>query len=236
MEYTSYENTLEYLAALKREVLSSEKGLEYKGRLQNLADSTMVAISAKFTTREPLLEKQVKELSEEVNRLRSHNQKLSTELEKLRTSLEEQEARSLAGFDSNVLISYDDKAVRQQVIDTDSATRLAQTEKENNDKDKQLEEMKSQVKMLKEKLGKETIPLSTLVEGVKRYAELKGINEGKDMLEHLTYVLKKVSVWIDNVEPLENFFIAAEQEEKKLLASTVNYNDIHNNQNVPVGK
>ena len=61
MEYTSYENTLEYLAALKREVLSSEKGLEYKGRLQNLADSTMVAISAKFTTREPLLEKQVKE-------------------------------------------------------------------------------------------------------------------------------------------------------------------------------
>jgi len=48
--------------------------------------------------------------------------------------------------------------------------------------------------------------------------------------------LKKVSVWIDNVEPLENFFIAAEQEEKKLLASTVNYNDIHNNQNVPVGK
>ncbi len=236
MEYTSYENTLEYLAALKREVLSSEKGLEYKGRLQNLADSTMVAISAKFTTREPLLEKQVKELSEEVNRLRSHNQKLSTELEKLRTSLEEQEARSLAGFDSNVLISYDDKAVRQQVIDTDSATRLAQAEKENNDKDKQLEEMKSQVKMLKEKLGKETIPLSTLVEGVKRYAELKGIKEGKDMLEHLTYVLKKVSVWIDNVEPLENFFIAAEQEEKKLLASTVNYNDIHNNQNVPVGK
>ena len=155
MEIADYENTLEYLAALKREVMNSEKGLEYKGRIQNLADQV---------------------------------------------------------------------------------ARLAQTEKENKEKDVQLAEMKSQVKMLKEKLGKETIPLSTLVEGVKRFAELKGIKEGKDMLEHLTYVLKKVPVWIDNVEPLENFFIAAESEEKKLRTGTVNYNDIHDNQNVPVGK
>ena len=107
-------------------------------------------------------------------------------------------------------------AVRQYT-EKDNYTALAEYKRQNEMSQKQILDMGKQIKMLRDKLGNKTIPLSSLAEGLKRYAQLYGLNEGKELLKSLSYLLKKEPVWVDSTDNLENFFIEAENENKKLL-------------------
>jgi hypothetical protein len=128
---------------------------------------------------------------------------------------EEDEARMLAGFGSLVLETYENGEItNQQLVETDTHKALAESQKQNDLSKKQIKEMEQQIKVLNDKLGNTTVPLTSLSEGLKRYAKLYGLKEGKDLLKSLSYILRKEHVWVDNVENLENFFIKAEEENK----------------------
>ena len=128
---------------------------------------------------------------------------------------EEDEARMLAGFGSLALETYENGEItNQQLVETDTHKALAESQKQNDLSKKQIKEMEQQIKVLNDKLGNTTVPLKSLSEGLKRYAKLYGLKEGKDLLKSLSYILRKEHVWVDNVENLENFFIKAEEENK----------------------
>jgi hypothetical protein len=55
------------------------------------------------------------------------------------------------------------------------------------------------------------------VEGLKRWAKLRGLEAAKDMYVSLNYVLIKEPEWVNNTEELENFFYETELELKKPL-------------------
>lgn len=107
-------------------------------------------------------------------------------------------------------------AVRQY-SKKDYNTALAEYKRQNEMSQKQIADMEEQIKMLQYKLGNKTIPLSSLADGLKRYAQLYGLKEGKELLKSLSYLLMKEQVWVDGTDILENFFIEAENENKKLL-------------------
>ncbi len=87
---------------------------------------------------------------------------------------------------------------------------------------KQIKKMEEQIQNLRAKLGDKTIPLESLADGLKRYAEVHGFAKGKDLLLSFSYILKHERVWTDNVESLEDFFIAAEEENRKALVKVEN--------------
>lgn len=136
---------------------------------------------------------------------------------------EEDEARMLAGFGSLVLETYENGEItNRQLVETDTHKALAESQKQNDLSKKQIKEMEQQIKVLNDKLGNTTVPLKSLSEGLKRYAKLYGLKEGKDLLKSLSYILQKEHVWVDNVENLENFFIKAEDENKPPALSLKN--------------
>lgn len=136
---------------------------------------------------------------------------------------EEDEARMLAGFGSLVLETYENGEItNRQLVETDTHKALAESQKQNDLSKKQIKEMEQQIKVLNDKLGNTTVPLKSLSEGLKRYAKLYGLKEGKDLLKSLSYILQKEHVWVDNVENLENFFIKAEEENKTPALSLKN--------------
>ena len=102
------------------------------------------------------------------------------------------------------------------------------TKKEKNEiqslQQKKMNEMEAKIKILQDKLGNKTVLLSTLADNLKRYAELYGLKEGKELLKNLSFLLKKERAWTNNVESLENFFIEAEKENKKPLLNLENNN------------
>jgi hypothetical protein len=99
---------------------------------------------------------------------------------------------------------------------------VEEREKSNKLTRQQIEGIDMQMKTMIEKLGKTTIPLKSLAEGLKRYAKLYGLEKGKELLLSLSFILKKEHVWTDNAESLENFFINAEEENKKPTLSLTN--------------
>jgi hypothetical protein len=82
---------------------------------------------------------------------------------------------------------------------------------------KLMDEMNLKVKRLQDKVGTKTVRLSSLVEGLKRWAKLRGLEAAKDMYVSLNYVLIKEPEWVNNTEELENFFYETELELKKPL-------------------
>lgn len=164
-------------------------------------------------------DKEDEEIVELKRELEYYKLKVS-DLEKRNKALEEQhkedEARLSAGFDSLVLETIEDgKVVDQQLLNSDTNKALSESQKQNELSRKQIQEMEKQIQALNDKLGKETVPLKSLADGLKTYAKLYGLKEGKDLLKSLSYLLKKEHVWIDNIDSLENFFITAENENKQ---------------------
>ena len=81
---------------------------------------------------------------------------------------------------------------------------------------RQIRELSEKAKMMQEKVGDKTIPLSSLVEGIKRFSKLQGLTAGENLLLSLSLILKKEKVWTDNVDELEDFFIEANDQAKKV--------------------
>ena len=88
---------------------------------------------------------------------------------------------------------------------------------------------------ISEKIGEATIPLKILVEGIKKRARLKGLDDAILLSEHLNNILYDVPEWHKNVPELENFFIdAREKREAKergilMTGEHATYNENNNN-------
>lgn len=180
------------------------------------SQKTVDELKSKYNEEVDKNKKRVDELNKD---LENYKLKVS-DLEKRNKALEEQhkedEARMSAGFDSLVLETIEDgKVVDQQLLNSDSNKALSESQKQNELSRKQIQEMEKQIQALNDKLGKETVPLKSLADGLKTYAKLYGLKEGKELLKSLSYLLKKEHVWIDNIDSLENFFITAENENKQ---------------------
>ena len=85
-----------------------------------------------------------------------------------------------------------------------------------------LEEMNKKVQTLGDKVGSKTIQLKSLVDGLKRYAKLRGIEAGKDTFFSLNFLLMCEPAWVNNVRDLEDFFIEYEAETKTPLLQLEN--------------
>ena len=180
------------------------------------SQKTVDELKSKYNEEVDKNKKRVDELNKG---LENYKLKVS-DLEKRNKALEEQhkedEARMSTGFDSLVLETIEDgKVVDQQLLNSDTNKALSESQKQNELSKKQIQEMEKQIQALNDKLGKETVPLKSLADGLKTYAKLYGLKEGKDLLKSLSYLLKKEHVWIDNIDSLENFFITAENENKQ---------------------
>jgi hypothetical protein len=80
---------------------------------------------------------------------------------------------------------------------------------------RQLEEMEGKIKTLQDKLGNNTVPLSTLAEGIKSYAEETSIEKAHEFFERLNSILFGEKAWVDNVKQLKRFFQEQNKKNKK---------------------
>lgn len=163
----------------------------------------------------------------------------------------EDEARMLAGFGSMIVEEQvNDKVIERHVIDTDTNIALAESQKLDEMRQKQTEQMKKtrekleeSIKELQDKLGNESIPLSVLAEGLKDYADEAGIDEAHKLFNHLNTLLIEVTAWTKNVPELKKFFKKARKDiEKNNIFKDAKmivqgpFNEIHDNDNVNLGK
>lgn len=165
------------------------------------------------------------------------------------------EARIMSGFGSVIVDEWvNDKVVEHHVIDTDTNIALAESQKLDEMRQKQIEQMRKTsdkleetIKELQEKLGKESVPLSVLAEGLKDYADEAGIDEAHKFFNHLNTLLIEVPAWTKNVPDLKKFFRKARKDMEKgntfenaqvtMQQPTINgpINEIHNNEKVSLG-
>ncbi len=96
--------------------------------------------------------------------------------------------------------------LKQQVIESQKQNELSR---------KQIQEMEKQIQALNDKLGKETVPLSVLADGLKDYAEEADINEAYDLFSQLNNVLYGIPAWTKNVPELKKFFRKARKDMEK---------------------
>ena len=138
------------------------------------------------------LQKRIQETEMRANRLSQENVKLKDniarkqiELDEALAQLAENEAYKQSGF-PYVLVEHN----------------FDETE-EYKKKEKKLED---KIKELQEKLGKKSVPLSVLAEGLMGYAEETSISEAHNLFNHLNNLLITVSAWTKNVPELKKFF------------------------------
>lgn len=166
------------------------------------------------------------------------------------------EARIMSGFGSVIVDErVNDKVVEHHVIDTDTNIALAESQKLDEMRQKQIEQMRKTsdkleetIKELQEKLGNESVPLSVLAEGLKDYADEAGIDEAHNLFNHLNTLLIEVTAWTKNVPELKKFFKKARKDMEKsnifknaqvtMQQPTINgpFNEIYDNDNVNLGK
>lgn len=199
----------------------------------------------------------LKKKDEEILQLRKERDTYRMRLalsEKKNKELEQQhkedEARMLAGFGSMIVEEQvNDKVIERHVIDTDTNIALAESQKLDEMRQKQTEQMKKtrekleeSIKELQDKLGNESIPLSVLAEGLKDYADEAGIDEAHKLFNHLNTLLIEVTAWTKNVPELKKFFKKARKDiEKNNIFKDAKmivqgpFNEIHGNDNVNIG-
>jgi hypothetical protein len=71
---------------------------------------------------------------------------------------------------------------------------------------KKVESLEKKIQTLRDKLGNESVPLSTLVDRLKTYVEEVGIAEAHNLFLHLNVVLNSVPAWANSVPELMKFF------------------------------
>ena len=88
------------------------------------------------------------------------------------------------------------------------------------------QKMEVTVRDVNEKIGEATVPLKVLVEGIKKRAQIKGIDAATELYDHLNSILYDIPEWHKNVPELEQFFIDA--REKREVARKITTTQIHN--------
>lgn len=91
-------------------------------------------------------------------------------------------------------------------------------EKENHKK--KIKEMDGIIKTLRDKLGNKTVPLTVIVDEIKKKAKMAGIDSAYQLFETFNLTLSDVPAWKSNKSALETFFI--EERERTLKALNVN--------------
>lgn len=161
-----------------------------------------------------------------------------------------QEAEMKANLLSQENMTLKENISRQQIKLNNALAQLAENEaykqsgfpyvivernfdetEEYKKKEKKLED---KIKELQEKLGKKSVSLSVLAEGLMDYAEEAGISEAHNLFNHLNNLLSSVPAWKDNVPQLKKFF---REYNKKLVERNITMTGDHatyneNNDNV----
>jgi len=233
---------------LVSETISGKNGVTYRFSTPKETDDVTEVLKKK--DEEILLLKMEKE---DYRRRLALSEKKNKELE---LQHEEDEARMISGFGTVVVEEQvNSKVVNHHVIDTNTNMALAESQKLNKLRQKQIEQMKKtsekleeSIKELQEKLGNESVPLSVLAEGLKDYADEAGIDEAHKLFNHLNTLLIEVTAWTKNVPELKKFFKKARKDMEKnnifkdaqvtIQQPTINgpFNEIHDNDNVNLGK
>lgn len=78
------------------------------------------------------------------------------------------------------------------------------------------QEMEMAVKDVNERMGEATVPLSVLVDGIKKRAQIKGVDAATELFDHLNSILYDIPEWRKNVPELEIFFADKKDEGNKL--------------------
>lgn len=78
------------------------------------------------------------------------------------------------------------------------------------------QEMEITVRDVSEKMGEATVPLSVLVNGIKKRAQIKGVDAATELFDHLNSILYDIPEWRKNVPELEMFFADKNDEGNKL--------------------
>lgn len=78
------------------------------------------------------------------------------------------------------------------------------------------QEMEMAVRDVNEKMGEATVPLSVLVDGIKKRAQIKGVDAATELFDHLNSILYDIPEWRKNVPELEKFFADKNDEGNKL--------------------
>ena len=94
---------------------------------------------------------------------------------------------------------------------------------ENENYKKKIKEMNGIIKTLRDKLGNKTVPLTVIVDEIKKRAKMVGIESAYKLFESFNSVLSDVPAWRTNKSDLETFFI--EEKERTLKALNVNVAD-----------
>ena len=160
---------------------------------------------------------------------------------KLKERIEEDEARMLGGFGAMVISKDEDENILMDshVIDTDKNKALLESQKQNEVSRRQVEEVKQQmdklrdnlenkIKELQDKLGKETVQLSVLAEGIKNLSEEAGIDAAYNLFLHLNTMLINIPTWTKNVPELNKFFRDARKEKEKSITNIGQQNNFEN--------
>ncbi|MCR5131058.1 MAG: hypothetical protein K6C10_06320 [Prevotella sp.] len=87
------------------------------------------------------------------------------------------------------------------------AKALEQNKNDDAETKKTIAALQAKIETLRDKLGKETVFLKDLVEGLKEYAKIAGIDKAFELFLNLNYVLMSVPAWAKNAPDLKKFFI-----------------------------
>lgn len=172
-------------------------------------------------------------LMEDNDSLRVENSELQTKVERLQKQLDEAEVREESKRLKNVKLQEMVKQREAEVYmfrmnysqanaELDSLKKFMQAseflrqysaskEPEVNKRTdeatkKKVESLEKKIQTLRDKLGNESVPLSTLVDRLKTYVEEVGIAEAHNLFLHLNVVLNSVPAWANSVPELMKFF------------------------------
>ena len=170
-------------ARLQREKMYSQMQAEYNNlRKDNELQTKRIA---DLQQKNKVLDLQVNQLIQEKERLSREVAIWQKEVQDTRRVIAEEIEYQKAGF-PYVLVEH----------------KFDESEKHN----KKVQKLEDKINELQEKLGKKTVPLSVLAEGLKEYAEEAGFNEAHALFNHLNTILISVRSWTDNVPQLKQFF------------------------------
>ena len=185
-EYFKYMEELQKKEAevrLQREKMFSQMQAEYNNLRKDNEHQTKRIVD--LQQRNKTLDLQMNQLIQEKERLSHDVAVCRKEVQDTRRALAEEREYKKAGF-PYVLVEH----------------KFDESEEHN----KKVKKLEDKINELQEKLGKKTVPLSVLAEGLKEYAEEAGINEAHALFNQLNNILISVPAWTDNVPQLKKFF------------------------------
>ena len=121
-------------------------------------------------------------------------------------------------------LTLEKKFYQMQGVKMPKITNVHITQEEVNEENenykKKIKEMNGIIKTLRNKLGNMTVPLTVIVDEIKKRAKMVGIESAYQLFESFNSVLSDVPAWKANKSELETFFI--EERERTLKALNVN--------------